>query len=308
MTLTFEEAAMGTAKDAPLSINVSCYECYGSGIRPGRDSHICHNCNGAGTTFWSVHRRTRVATVCTTCGGVGRIVHPSDQCTICHGSGRLREKTTQTIPIPPGVDDGVTMRLEGWGHEPMDGEGQRGDLLVDIHVLPSKTWRRLGDDVVYEATVPFYTATLGGNITVPTLGGTVDVRVPPGTQTSDETVVPGRGLPVLDMSGNVRSSSLLPKGDLRVHFKVGTPRDLTEHQRKVLQDMANEYEGRGTSSSYHSDSADASAESGRSSQFGHYSETGASTPNNAPPSSSNAFRREYSSSTYLTGRFICYNV
>ena len=124
-----------------------------------------------------------------------------------------------TVNIPAGVDDGYRIRQDGAGDVPLMGAGPPGSLYVRIHVKPSKVWRRQGTNLFYPAVIPFYTAVLGGRVRVPTLDGTVDVRVPSGTQPGEEMILRGRGVPRLGSRKTYENN-----GDLMVQFDVSIPR------------------------------------------------------------------------------------
>ena len=179
-----------------------------------------------------------MASSCPACGGSGQTVDPKDTCTPCDGVGRVRGKKVVQVKIPPGVDEGAKIRLEGSGDAPLEGNGPSGSLFVRINVRPSTIWRRQGSNLHYSAKVPLHVALLGGKVRVPTLDGDVDVRVPAGTQVGDEMLLKGRGVQSLMRRGD--------KGDLLVGFQVSIPRSLTKRQREILQMYADEVEGRST--------------------------------------------------------------
>jgi molecular chaperone DnaJ len=109
----------------------------------------------------------------------------------------------------------MTIRVPNAGDASISGRGTTGDLLVRVNVASSKTFRRQGANLHYEARIPLHVALLGGRVRVPTLDGDVDVRVPGGTQQGEEMVLKGRGVPPV-FGGD--------KGDLFVSFSVQLPR------------------------------------------------------------------------------------
>lgn len=163
-----------------------------------------------------------------------------------------------------GVEDGMTIRVPGQGDAPISGKGPKGDLHVRVNVAASKNFRRQGVNIHHETRIPLHTALLGGKVRVPTLDGDVDVRVPGGTQQGEEMVLKGRGLtPVF--GGD--------KGDLYISFFVQMPRyvyhhlrflltpffvgrTLTKHQREILQQYADDVEGRTTKTEKTSETSD----------------------------------------------------
>jgi molecular chaperone DnaJ len=135
-----------------------------------------------------------------------------------------------TVRIPAGVEDGVSLRIEGEG-EGGERNAPAGDLYVVIHVKPHEIFDRRGRDLYCEAPIPFTVAALGGSIAVPTLDGSDEVAVPAGTQTGEAFTVRGKGLP--DIRTGVR-------GALHVRVRVVTPTKLSERQREILSEFARE--------------------------------------------------------------------
>ncbi|KAG8220033.1 hypothetical protein J3R82DRAFT_1046 [Butyriboletus roseoflavus] len=127
----------------------------------------------------------------------------------------VRSKKTVNVDVPPGVEDGMTIRVPGAGDAPLTGKGSYGDLLVRVGVAPSKIFRRQGANLHHEARIPLHIGLLGGRVRVPTLDGHVDVRVPSGTQHGEEMVLRDHGVPSV-FGGD--------KGDLFVSFTIELPR------------------------------------------------------------------------------------
>lgn len=111
----------------------------------------------------------------------------------------------------------MVIRLPGAGDAAMSGSGKPGDLLIRVSVAESKQFRRQGPHIYHEARLPMHTAVLGGRVRIPTLDGTVDVRVPGGTQQGEEMVLRGRGVES-KVTGNI------VQGDLFVTFAIQLPR------------------------------------------------------------------------------------
>lgn len=173
----------------------------------------------------------------------------------------------------------MTIRVPAAGDAPLSGKGNHGDLLVRVSVSPSKIFRRQGANLHHEARIPMHVAILGGRIRVPTLDGHVEVRVPSGTQHGEEMVLRDHGVPSIFGSG---------KGDLFVSFIVQLPRSLSKRQREILQQYADDIEGRSNTSS--STTGNLSADKGNPDDRSS-SSTNASTDNgmasfsHSPPSS-----------------------
>ena len=163
----------------------------------------------------------------------------SDSAT-CRGNGVMRERRTINIDIPPGVEDGMRLRVHAEGDAPPTGtaanenaRAQKGDLYVFIRVAADSKFSRSGADVLYTAAIPLTTAVLGGEIKIPTLEGEVKLKVATGTGTGDRVTLAGMGMPKI---GGRRNAL----GDLRVEYKVQMPKYLTSNQRTILEMLADE--------------------------------------------------------------------
>ena len=132
-----------------------------------------------------------------------------------------------SINIPPGVDDGVGIRLSGEGELGGYG-GPPGDLHVYITVLSHQFFVRQGNHVILEVGVNVAQAALGDIITVPTLDGEEDLAIPAGTQTGEVFRIKGCGVPYLRRSG---------RGDQQVVVTVQIPTKLTDRQRELFGEL-----------------------------------------------------------------------
>ena len=129
------------------------------------------------------------------------------------------------ITIPPGIQDGQTLRIRGRGETL--GVGASGDLLVTVAVQAHPTLTREGADLLTDATISMTTAALGGSVRVQTLTGDVDMKVPAGAQPGQQLRLRGQG--AADASGR--------KGDLRVRLVVEIPKSLSRKQRNLLKEL-----------------------------------------------------------------------
>lgn len=144
--------------------------------------------------------------------------------------GRVeRQQRTLNVRIPAGVTDGRRIRLRGQGGAGT-GDGQAGDLLLEIHVAPHATYSLEGRDVTLSLPVAPWEAALGATIKTPTLKGEVDLRIPPGSATGTRLRLRGRGLP-----GS-------PPGDQIVTIAVDTPAATTEEQKDLYRRMAQSFD------------------------------------------------------------------
>ena len=131
------------------------------------------------------------------------------------------------IKIPPGASSGTRVRIAGQGEA---GKRQAGDLYLVVDVAPDSRFERKGDDLYTEFTVDLYTAVLGGEGSVATPGGPVTLTIPSGSQPDQTFRLKGRGMPVL------RKPDV--QGDLYARLKVEIPRDLSQREKELLQELA----------------------------------------------------------------------
>lgn len=163
---------------------------------------------------------------CTECLGRGLIVE--DPCPDCEGSGRGRSAKTMQVRIPAGVADGQRIRLKGKGAAGENG-GASGDLYVSVKVTPHRLFGRSGNNLTLEVPVTFTEASLGAEITIPTLSGpNVKLRVPPSTPNGRTMRVRGKGARKSDGT----------MGDLLVTLNVQVPEGLTEEAKRALLEYA----------------------------------------------------------------------
>ncbi|KUI68487.1 hypothetical protein VM1G_03940 [Cytospora mali] len=239
-TISFLEAAKGTNKTITITPLVTCGTCGGNGLKDGAQRSTCQSCGGSGTRVHFMSGGFQMASTCNVCGGSGSTVPKGSQCKPCKGDGVVRERKTLTVDIPGGIEDGMRLRVDGQGDAPALGasgdpnaRGIKGDLLVFVRVAPDQKFTRAGSDILYTSTIPFTTALLGGEVTVPTLDGQVNVKVATGTATGDKMTLTGMGMKKLN---GRRGGS----GDLKVEFKVNMPKYLTANQRTLVEMLADE--------------------------------------------------------------------
>ncbi|KAB5571956.1 putative mitochondrial DnaJ chaperone [Coniochaeta sp. 2T2.1] len=240
-TISFMEAAKGTNKKITIMPLVQCGTCTGSGMKAGTKKTQCKTCGGTGTRVHFMQGGFQMASTCSTCSGTGQTVPKGSECGSCRGEGVVREKTTLNVDIPGGIENGMRLRIDGAGDAPATGRVPdaanarigRGDLYVHVNVASDPKFSRQGSDILYTATIPFTTALLGGEVTIPTLEGDVNVKVNTGTGTGEKMTLPGKGMKKL----NNRRGGF---GDLRVEFRVAMPKSLSANQRTLAEMLADE--------------------------------------------------------------------
>ena len=239
LEIFLEQAYAGADVEIMVPAALTCEACHGSGAKAGTQPTTCSTCAGQGRIrasqgFFQIER------TCPRCGGAGKVI--TDPCIECRGQGQVRREHTLSVRIPPGVDDGARIRLQGEGDAGARG-GPRGDLYIFISVKPHELFERDGLDLHCTVPVSMCMAALGGEIEAPCLmaasGGAEDcratVKIPEGAQTGRTVRLKGKGMPSL------RSRD---KGDLVVELFVETPTKLNARQKELMRELAESCGGR----------------------------------------------------------------
>ncbi len=224
LELGLEDAARGTEAKIRIPAMEECGTCHGSGAKAGTKPKECPSCHGRGEVrvaqgFFSIQQ------TCPTCHGTGKII--PDPCVTCQGAGRVKKSKTLSVKIPAGVDQDDRIRLTGEGEAGMNG-GPPGDLYVVVNLKPHSVFQREGADLHCEMPIGFATATLGGEIEIPTLDGHAKIKIPAETQTGQVFRLRGKGIK------QVRGSH---HGDLFCHVAIETPVNLTSRQKELLREF-----------------------------------------------------------------------
>lgn len=225
LAVSFEECAKGTEKEIAITNHVSCSACNGSGAKSASGIQSCSMCHGYGHVQQS-RGFFNMTSACPKCHGSGQII--TDPCPECHSTGRIKKKQNVKVPIPAGIDDGMRIKLSGYGDAGERG-GPPGDLYVYVQVKPHDIFHREGDDIVIDLPVTFTEAALGCKKEIPTpLSGSCKITVPEGVQSGKILRVKGQGMPNVHGQGS---------GDLLVEIHVETPVELSEEQKDLLRDF-----------------------------------------------------------------------
>jgi len=232
LVITLEEAARGVKKEVNVSRWESCKRCGGTGAEPGTSPEVCPTCGGRGQV--ETQQRTPFGqfvsvNTCPNCNGKGTVV--KSPCKDCRGEGRVRKKHSVQVSVPSGVDVGTRLRISGEGQAGING-GPPGDLYLVLNVKDHPVFKRDGVDLHRQVNVQFPQASLGSEIKVETLiDGDRDVEISAGIQPGKIIRLKGFGMPSL--RGSLR-------GDLFLHVMVEVPRKLTERERVLLEELADE--------------------------------------------------------------------
>jgi molecular chaperone DnaJ len=229
LTLEFEEAVFGVETQIQFSRDEECTRCEGSGAEPGSDKSTCPTCKGNGEVRQS--RQTLFGnmvqvTTCPTCQGGGEII--GSPCKVCEGRGLERKSVNRSVEVPAGVDSGTQIRLNAEG-QPGSNGGPKGDLFIAVNVRSHKYFRRRNDDIMLDLDINIAQATLGADVSVPTVDGDATLRIPTGIQPGKVLRMREKGVPHLRGKG---------RGDQMVVINVEIPQSLDEEQREIFEQLA----------------------------------------------------------------------
>ena len=230
ITLTFEEAAFGVKKDISYKRIQKCDECHGSGAEKGTQAETCSHCNGSGQRrvmqrMGGMQFQTTVT--CDNCRGTGKII--KNPCSNCRGTGYVRIMKTLSVDIPAGIDNGERIALRGQGSDGRNG-GPAGDLIISVTIKPHKNFTRERYNIYCDVPITVAEATLGAEITIPTLDGEHKYEIPEGTQPGTQFTLKGKGIQHLNYPNR--------KGDLIFTAVVEIPRGLSGKQKDHMRAFA----------------------------------------------------------------------
>ncbi len=224
LELTLEEAYKGKEEEIVFDKWESCDICGGTGVRPGSKPQICPHCHGEGEISRS-HGFFQIRTTCSTCNGTGQVI--VDPCSKCKGKGKVNVEKKVLVKVPPGVDNGVQLRIKGEGEAGENG-GPPGDLFVVIYVKDHEFFVRDGDNLRCQVPISFLQAALGAEISIPTLDNNKEksITIPEGAQPGEIIRLKGLGMTSLRKGRGV--------GDLFVQLIVNIPTKMSKQQRELL--------------------------------------------------------------------------
>lgn len=136
------------------------------------------------------------------------------------------EVKTLSVKIPQGIGDGGKIRLKGQGGEGFGG-GERGDLYLTVRIVPHPSFKLSGSDLETEVSLRPEQALFGDQVTIPTLDGSVNMKIPPGARAGKRLRLRGKGL-------NTKSGP----GDLYVRIKIDLPDYLSPEEEELYRQIA----------------------------------------------------------------------
>lgn len=225
--LPFLEAVFGATKNIQYPRKTECDHCQGTGSEDGKTS-TCSTCQGKGkvaqvqNTFFG---KIQTVAPCPNCHGSGQMI--TEKCKKCGGNGQMQQNETFEMKVPPGIPDGVTLRFNNRGNAGPN-KGGFGDLYVNIEVENHPKLERRDNDIYLDQEIDVITATLGGEVTVPTVHGDITIKIPEGTQPGKVLKLTGKGGPKFRGNGN---------GDQYIKIAVEIPQKLSREQRAKWEEL-----------------------------------------------------------------------
>ncbi len=223
LDIDFEEAVLGSKREIRINVNETCKNCTGTGAEPGSGKRTCSDCGGQGQVI-SGSGFVQFRQTCPTCRGSGEVIEKP--CSTCHGQGLVRNKRTIEIKIPGGVETGSRLRVAGRGEGGRRG-GPAGDLYIVLHVREHEFFKRNDLDIICEVPVPFHIATLGGEVSVPTIQGNATLKIPAGTENGKVFRMRGKGI----------TSPRYGTGDQHILVQIEIPQGLSGKDKKKFEEM-----------------------------------------------------------------------
>lgn len=223
LTISFEEAFGGVTTTLQVRGQAACSHCGGSGAEPPSYPVTCPTCGGSGSIardqgFFSFSE------ACPQCRGSGVVI--DDPCSQCRGAGVEVRTRTIKVRIPPAVKDGATIRLAGKGGPGRNG-GPAGDLLVKVAVTPHPVFGRSADNLTVTVPISYTEAVLGTKLPIPSMDGSVRVKIPPGTPSGKMFRVKGRGFNPEKGRG----------GDLLAKVEIQVPSKPSKDEKQILEQL-----------------------------------------------------------------------
>lgn len=229
LQIPLERVLAGGEETLRFERHVICPACHGSRAKAGTQPHACTACQGSGREVRKSHEGNvllQQLLPCPACGGSGVVIeYPCDE---CHGEGRVLRADKITLRIPPGIEDGMALRVPGHGQPAPAAGGEPGDLHVRVQSRPDPRFERAGADLWREQELPLLDAVLGTELSVPTLDGEACVKVPAGTQPNTVLRLRGKGLPHFGHDD---------RGDLLLRLRVRVPEHLSGAERVLYEQL-----------------------------------------------------------------------
>ncbi|KDP21740.1 hypothetical protein JCGZ_03276 [Jatropha curcas] len=228
--ISFEESVFGGQQEIEVSCFETCDNCGGTGAKSSSCIKSCSDCGGRGgvmkTQRTPFGMMSQVST-CSKCSGHGKIV--TDHCPKCGGNGKISSKRSMKVVIPPGINNGAMMQIQGEGDFDKK-RGIAGDLFITLHVNEKHGIWRDGVNLYSKINVDYTQAILGAVVKVETVGGLKDLQIPAGIQPGDTVKLSQMGVPDINKP--------FVRGDHHFIVNVLIPKDISDEERALLEELA----------------------------------------------------------------------
>lgn len=229
--IDFKSSIFGKEEEIKVSKDSTCTHCKGTRGEPNTKFDDCSTCQGTGTVY-EVKRtffgQMQNAKVCDKCLGTGKI--PKERCHVCRGEGTVHSTETINVIIPPGINQGDTLRVQGKG-ESVTG-GVAGDLYVKLHVKKHPKIIKEEYNLIYPLEIKLTDALLGADIKVETLDGEITLTIPAGISHGEMLRVRGKGVPMDNKASR--------RGDLLFKISINIPNKLSREAKRLLEELKRE--------------------------------------------------------------------
>ncbi|MCX4186939.1 hypothetical protein OMP95_03675 [Methylophaga sp. OBS4] len=234
VVIPLEKVNSGGEESVHFHRPVTCPDCRGSRTQPGTEPRKCEACHGTGQ---QVSRRQQTQdkgtisyqqiSTCPICHGQGVFI--DTPCRTCHGRGEIDKDDQIKVSIPAGIEEGTALRIPGHGLPSPDAGGPPGDLYMEVRSKADPRFERHGADLWRIETLAIPDAVLGTKITVPTLDGSVNVTIPPGSQPDQVLRLKGKGLPVFGANMH---------GDINIRLQIVVPAKLSAEEKALYHQLS----------------------------------------------------------------------
>ena len=229
--IDFKSSIFGKEEEIRVSKDSTCTHCKGTRGEPNTKFDDCSTCQGTGTVY-EVKRtffgQMQNARVCDKCLGTGKI--PKEKCHVCKGNGVVHSTESINIIIPPGINSGDTLRVQGKG-ESITG-GTSGDLYVKLHVKKHSKIIKDEFNLIYPLEVKLTDAILGADVKVEALDGDLILTIPAGISHGEMLRVRGRGVPMDNKASR--------RGDLLFKISINIPKKLSRDAKRAMEELREE--------------------------------------------------------------------
>jgi molecular chaperone DnaJ len=220
----------GVSKKIKLKREIGCSSCKHTGAKNGDSFNVCNHCGGTGKQVISQHTPIGVihkTVACNHCNGKGKTINI--KCDICSSVGYETKEDIIDINIPKGSVNGTVLEVKGAGNAPRGSEGVYGNLIININEIPHEQLKRDKNNIMYDLFVSIPDAILGkDSIEVPTIDGSVKIKIEPGTENGKILRLKGLGVSII-------GQNII--GDMLVYINTYIPKSVNEEEKDILEKL-----------------------------------------------------------------------